>query len=362
MSRPVPRPGILEIDLYVGGKSALAGKSQVIKLSSNEGALGPSPKAVEAYRKTADLLHLYPDGGSTALREAIGARHGLDPARIVCGCGSDELLSMLAKGYAGPGDEVLFTEHAFAMYPIVALAAGATPVTAPESDLRADVGALLDRVTERTRIVFLANPNNPTGSYLTADELAHLRAELREDVLLVIDGAYAEYVSRNDYTDGVQMVDAGENVVMTRTFSKLFSMASLRLGWAYCPPPVADVLNRLRIPFNVTLPAQTAGAAAVSDVAHTDAVRRHNDEWLPWFAARLSEIGLHPYPSVANFILVGFPEDPRRNADAANDFLNGRGIIPRKVANYGLPHCLRITVGREDELRQVIAALGDFMA
>lgn len=362
MSILEPRPGILDIEPYVGGKAALEGQERVIKLSSNEGALGPSPRAVAAVRGMADQLHLYPDIASIGVREAIGEQHNLDPAQIVCGCGSDELLNLLAKGYAGPGDEILMTEHAFAMYPIVAMAAGASPVAVTERDLTADVDALLDGVTERTRLIFLANPNNPTGSYLPKSELVRLRAGLPERVLLVIDSAYAEYVALDDYSDGADLVDEGENVVMTRTFSKAYAMAALRLGWAYCPAQVADVLNRLRIPFNVTLPAQVAGTVAVNDTAHRDAGRAHNDRWLPWFTEQLGELGLEPCPSVANFVLVRFPDDPAKCAAAADAFLNDRGIIPRKLANYGLPGYLRITIGREDDMRAVVDALGDFMS
>ncbi len=360
MSHPEPRPGVLDVQPYVGGKSSLEGHKNPIKLASNESALGPSPRAVEAYRKAADGINLYPDGASEALREAIGARHGLDPARVVCGNGSDELISLLARAYAGPGDEVIFTEHGFAMYPIATRAAGATPSVAPEVDLRASIDAMLERVTKKTKLVFIATPNNPTGSYVPAEELRRLRAGLPEPVVLVIDAAYAEYVTRNDYSPGVELVDGGDNTVMLRTFSKIYALAGLRLGWAYAPANIADVLNRVRNPFNVTVPAQAAGIAALEDVAYLDSVREHNAEWLPWFAERLAKLGLEPHPSVGNFVLVRFPKG-KHDADAANAFLNARGIIPRQVANYGLPECLRITVGREDELRAVIAALTEFM-
>lgn len=361
MSAPQPRPGILNIDLYVGGKSAVAGGRPVIKLSSNEGALGPSPKAVAAYRECAEELHRYPDGASAALRESIGRRYGLDPERIVCGNGSDELISNLARAYAGPGDEVIYSRHGFLMYPIVSHAAGATPRVATETDLRADVDAILAEAGERTRIVFLANPNNPTGTYVPRDELARLRAGLRDDVLLVLDGAYAEFVSRNDYTPGMDLVDAHDNVVMTRTFSKIHALAAVRLGWAYCPPAVADVLNRLRIPFNVTLPAQAAGMAAVEDIAHTDACRAHNDVWQPWFADEVARLGLEPVSSVTNFVLVRFPGERGLDAASAEAFLNARGIIPRGVGAYGLSDCLRFTIGREDEMRQTVEALAEFV-
>ncbi len=361
MSGPVPRPGILDIAPYVPGDSKAAGHKDPIKLASNENALGPSPKAIEAYRRLAEGVHRYPDGASADLRDAIARHHGIDASRVICGNGSDELLALIAKAYAGPGDEVLFTEHAFAMYPIATLAAGAQPVVAKEKDLRADVDALLEKVSDSTRIVFLANPNNPTGSYVTKDEIERLRRGLPDRVLFVIDAAYAEYVSRNDYTSGLELVGRAENVATTRTFSKIFGLAGLRLGWLYGPPAVIDALNRVRGPFNVTLPAQAAGVAALADVAHTDRARTHNDHWLAWFSAEMKSIGLDVPPSVGNFVLVRFPKANGRGAEAANVFLLRRGIIARKVAGYGLPDCLRITIGLEAEMRAAAAALRDFV-
>ncbi|PCJ59391.1 MAG: histidinol-phosphate transaminase [Rhodospirillaceae bacterium] len=355
------RPGILQIAPYVGGASHLPGMTDVMKLSSNESALGPSPKAIEAYLAAATDLHRYPDGRACALREAIGQLHSLNPDRIVCGNGSDDLLALLARAYAGPEDEILYSAHGFLLFPILAHGVGATPIAVPEKDMTVDVDGLLARVTPRTRIVFLANPNNPTGSYLNGGGLRRLRKKLPSDVLLVIDAAYAEFVTAADYTPGVDLVDAGENVVMTRTFSKIFALSALRLGWAYCPGPVADVLNRLRAPFNVVGPAQAAGIAALKDVAFFDQAKAHNTKWRAWLAEALGKSGLHVYPSVANFLLVRFPDDPSRNAEAANRALNERGILPRKLASYGLPDCLRITIGKEKEMRAVAATLADFM-
>ena len=273
---PAPRPGILGITPYVGGEAKIAGVDRPIRLASNESALGPSAKAVAAYRALAGEIHRYPDGGADELREALGRCHGLDPARIVCGAGSDELITLLLRSFAGPGDEVLYSRHGFLMYPINAQAAGATPVAAPEQALTTDVDALLERVTERTRVVFVANPNNPTGTYLSAAEMARLHAGLPPSVVLAIDAAYAEFVNRNDYEAGMTLVDRAKNVVMLRTFSKIYALAGLRLGWAYCPPAIADILNRMRSPFNVNAPALAAGVAAVEDVAALIRAQTHN--------------------------------------------------------------------------------------
>jgi histidinol-phosphate aminotransferase len=357
-----PRPGILDIAPYVGGRSRIAGRDSAIKLSSNESALGPSARAIEAYHACEARLFRYPDGGASALTQAIATAHGLDPERIVCGAGSDELLQLLARGYAGPGDEVLFTAHGFLVYPIAARAVGATPVVVPERELTADVDAILAHVGPRTRIVFLANPNNPTGTYLSARDMARLHAGLPKHVLLVIDAAYAEFVTAADYRPGVELVDAADNVVMTRTFSKIYGLAGLRLGWAYCPPAIADVLHRLRGPFNVGTPAQAAGIEAVRDRTHLARAREHNARWLARFPDMLRQRGLTVTPSVANFVLVHFPDDARRNAKAADAFLQSRGIIVRNVDNYGLPRCLRITIGLDHEMEAVADALEELMA
>jgi len=354
------QPGIKDIAPYVGGESAVAGADKIIKLSSNESALGPSPTATGAYADLSKALHRYPDGDCRELREAIAETFGLDAAGIVCGAGSDEIISLICQAYAGPGDEVLYSEHGFLMYPISAKAAGATPVTAPETDLTTDVDALLAAVTERTRILFIANPNNPTGTYIPNSELERLRAGLRDDVLLVIDAAYAEYVGRDDYTDGAAMVEAHDNVVMTRTFSKIFGLGGMRLGWGYVPAQVADVLHRVRGPFNVSAPAQAAGVAAVGDTAFTARVRAHNDKWLPWTRDKLRDLGLSVTDSVGNFLLVCFG-DADHGAEAADAFLKRDGIIVRRMGGYGLPDCLRITVGAEDEMRALVDSLAHFL-
>src|SRR3954462_12474627 len=358
---PVPGPGILDIAPYVGGESKAEGVERPIRLASNESALGPSPKAIAAFRALAGEIHRYPDGSAIELRGALGRQHGLDPARIVCGSGSDELIGMLLRAYADPGSEVLYSRHGFLMYPIGALSVGATPVAAPERDLTADVDALLERVTERTRIVFIANPNNPTGTYLPISEMRRLHAGLPPHVLLAIDAAYAEFVNRNDYEPGVALVNRAENVVMLRTFSKIYALAGLRLGWAYCPPAIADVLNRVRGPFNVNAAALAAGVAAVEDIGALARARAHNERWLPWLSERLPRLGLPLTSSVGNFVLPQFPEDPRRNADAAFAFLQSRGILTRKMGGYGLPRHLRITIGTGEEMETVAAIIAEFM-
>jgi histidinol-phosphate aminotransferase len=356
-----PKSGILEIAPYVGGESKVGGLEKPIRLASNESALGPSPRAVEAYRAMAGELHRYPDGGSVGLRQALAKRHGLDAERIVCGTGSDELISLLARAYAGAGDEVIYSRHGFLMYKIAAQSAGATPIAVPERNLTADADAILGRVSDRTRMVFLANPNNPTGTYLSRDAVKRLHAGLPRSTLLVVDAAYAEFVARNDYEPGLELVEAAENVVMLRTFSKIYALASLRVGWAYCSAQVADVLNRVRGVFNVNLPAQAAALAALEDVASIARARAHNDVWRPWLEDQLSTLGLSTTASVANFVLARFPAKPK-DAAAALAFLQSRGILVRKMGAYGLPEHLRITVGLEDEMRAVVLALSEFLA
>jgi histidinol-phosphate aminotransferase len=367
LAAPWPRPGILDIDPYVPGESKLPAGRKPIKLSSNETPLGPSPKALDAYREAAGALERYPDGASTALRAAIAERYGLNAARIVCGAGSDEVLSLLAHAYLGPGDEAIYSQYGFLVYRIVTLANGATPVVAPERDLRTDTAAILARVTERTKIVFLANPNNPTGTYIPIDDVRALRAKLPPHVLLVLDAAYAEYVRRNDYEAGIELVATSENTVMTRTFSKIHGLAGLRIGWAYCPEAIADVLNRIRGPFNLSTPALAAGVAAIKDRAHEEAAALHNEQWLPWLATEIGKLGLKVTPSVANFILVHFPQGEAQGgakghgAHAADAFLKSRGIIVRRVDAYGLPDALRITIGSGPDNEAVAAALSDFV-
>ena len=354
--RPQPRPGILEIAPYVGGESSVEGVERVIRLASNENALGPSPRAVEAYGAVAGELHRYPDGGAVALRDALAELHGLEPSRIVCGAGSDELISLLVRSYAGPGDEVLYSQHGFLMYPIAARTAGATPVRAPESNLTADVDALLSEVTEKTRLVFLANPNNPTGTYIGESELRRLHAGLPAGCLLVIDAAYAEYVEADDYEAGAALAREAENVVVTRTFSKIYGLAALRLGWAYTSQPVADVLNRVRGPFNVTQPALAAGLAAVRDQEHVAASRAHNSRCRAGFSEKMGDLGVAVLPSAANFVLLGFDD-----AEDARLFLKRQGILTRQMSAYGLPNHLRVTIGTEEEMQAVAEALSEYL-
>ena len=357
-----PRPGILEVEPYIGGAAYSAGFAEPIRLASNENPLGASPRAAEAYAAVASDLHHYPDGAAVELREAIATCHGLDAERIVCGVGSDELISLLIRAYAGPGDEVLYSAHGFLMYRIAALTAGATPVAVPERDLCADVDGLLARAGLRTRVLCLANPNNPTGSYLPAGELRRLAEGLPGHVLLLVDAAYAEYVVQNDYEAGVQLVEASDRVVMTRTFSKIHGLAALRLGWAYCPAVVAGVLHRMRGPFNVTAAAQAAGVAALQDAAHGERSREHNARWLAWFREQTLELGLDARPSAGNFVLLRFAEDAGRDAATALSWLEARGILVRGMAAYGLPDCLRVTIGTEAETRAVVDALREFLS
>ena len=353
-----PRPGILDIAPYRGGRSAVHGLADVLKLSSNENPLGASPAVAEAWARAGRDLHRYPDGSHAALREAIGEVHGLDPARVVCGAGSDEILALLAQSYAGPGDEVIHPEHGFAMYPIMAHAAGARPVAAPERERVVDVDAILARAGERTRVVFLANPANPTGTMLGADALRRLADGLPPQVLLVLDGAYAEYAE--GYDGGAALIDEGRgNVMMTRTFSKIHGLGGLRVGWGYGPAAVADVLNRVRMPFNLGRPQLLAAEAAVRDRAWVSRCRAENAQQRRWLAAALRDLGLGCDEPEANFVLARLASaDEARACDA---HLAAEGILVRAVAGYGLPECLRITVGDEAACRRVVRSVAAFL-
>ena len=360
-TRPQPRPGVLDIAPYVPGKSNAPGMVKIFKLSSNETPLGAGTSTIAAYRAVAEHLEDYPDGSASALREAIGEAFGLDPDRIVCGAGSDDLLNLIARAYLTDGDEAIHTTHGFLVYPIATLGTGAKPVVAPEKNFTADVDAILGAVTRRTKVVFLANPNNPTGTYIPFDEVKRLHSGLPPYVVLVLDAAYAEYVQRNDYESGIELVATSENVVMCRTFSKIYGLAALRLGWMYGPAHIVDVINRVRGPFNVNAPAIAAGVAAIRDTAHVERSREHNTRWLAWLIEEIRKLGLQVTPSVANFVLIHFPDTKGKTAKEADAFLTARGLILRQVGVYKLPNALRMTVGTEEANQLVVQALSEFL-
>ncbi|MGR3433840.1 MAG: histidinol-phosphate transaminase [Shimia sp.] len=350
---PQPQPGILDIAPYVGGAAKAPGAARLLKLSSNENPLGPPPGAVAALRAAAGDLHRYPSTDHADLRAAIGAVHDLDPARIVCGVGSDEIISFLCQAYAGPGCEVIHTEHGFSMYRISTLAAGAVPVCAPERDRTVDVDAILAAVTGRTRLVFVANPANPTGTMLDETEVTRLADGLPGDVLLVLDGAYAEYVE--GYDGGAALAGTRANVVMTRTFSKLYGLGGLRVGWGYGPAPVIDALNRIRGPFNLSVPALAAAEAAVRDRAFAARALDVNAEGRARMTEGLRALGLACDESRANFVTPRFADAAR--AEACLNALAAEGILVRGIAGYGLPEALRITVPGPDDVAPVLEVI-----
>ncbi len=342
-----PRSGILAVEPYVGGESKVAGQNRVIKLSSNEGAFGTPPAAEAAIRETAAEDFRYPDGGARELREAIGNRFGLDPARIVCGAGSDELIGLLINSYGGPGTELLVSQYAFSMYGIYGQVAGCTVVVAPERNLTIDVDAMLARVSPATRLVFIANPNNPTGTLLPRSEVERLRRGLPDNVLLALDAAYSEYVEDTDYDPGERLVDAGDNTVMLRTFSKIFGLGGARVGWCYGPPAVIDVLNRVRSPFNVNLLGQRAAIGALAEPGWVETGRAHNTKARAALSEKLRGAGIAVGESHCNFVLADFGSVAR--ADAALAALKARGVIVRPMGSYKLGQCIRITVGTDEE-------------
>jgi histidinol-phosphate aminotransferase len=358
MTRITPKPGIMDISLYQSGAAYVAGVSNSIKLSSNENPLGPSDAAVEAYKRAAFQLHRYPSSDHSSLRAAIAEVLNLDAERIICGAGSDEIIAFLCNAFAGPGDEVIHTEHGFAMYRISAMAAGATPVEVPEKERITDVDAILAACTDKTKLVFVANPNNPTGTMIGLAEMERLASGLPPQAMLVLDGAYAEFV--DGYDGGAALVEARDNVFMTRTFSKLHGLGSLRIGWGYGPAEIVDVMNRIRGPFNLSQSGLDTAEAAIRDTAYADHCRAENAKWRTWMANALAEIGVQSDVSHANFILARFGS--AEEAEACDAYLKASGLIVRKVGGYNLPKALRITVGDESACRRVVHAVKNFKA
>lgn len=359
MAGPKAHDWIADMAPYVPGKAKVEGIAHPVKLSSNECAYGASPKALEAFKQSADQILRYPEADSAALRRAIAGVYDLDADRIVCGAGSDDILTLLIHSYAGPGDDVIYSQYGFMVYPVQTKAVGATGIAVPNKNWAADVDGILEAVTADTKLVFIDNPNNPTGAYLPWSEIERLHAGLPETVLLVLDAAYAECVTAADYKAGEDLVERATNVIMTRTFSKMYALAGLRVGWAYAAPEIIDTLNRVRMPFNVCLPGQSAAIAAVEDTAHLAASVAFNAEWREEVSAGLAALGLDPVDSQSNFVLVGFPGEAPHDAASANAFLSKNGYIVRALPS--LPDHLRISIGTAEQNRAVISLLTEFM-
>lgn len=348
-------PYLLEIETYKPGKAKI-GDKKVIKLSSNENALGSSPKAIEAYKNHVEDVMRYADGSCSLLRQTIAEKNGIDAERIVCGAGSDEILAFLTSAFAQSGDEIIYSEYGFLMYPISAKRIGAKAVRVKENNLKADIDAILAAITPKTKIIFIANPNNPTGSYLNKDEINKLIRGTPKNILIVLDHAYEEFMEKNDYPNAIDLVNKNENVVVTRTFSKIYGLASLRIGWSYSSTYIADALNKVRGPFNVGGPAQIAAVAALSDEEFFNNSKQHNKEWLERFFDEISRMShIKAYPSVANFILVDFGNI--ENCQKANQRFLDNAIILREMTSYNLPNCLRISIGTKEENLRVLEIL-----
>lgn len=364
------RPGLNVLSAYVPGEAKLPGYANPIRLASNENALGASPKAMEAFTKVASQLHRYPDPSARILRETIARKFQLDVNRIVCGAGSDELIELIAQGYAGPGDEAIYSQYGFMKYAITIVTVGAKPVMALEKNFTAQVDSILAAVTARTKIVFLANPNNPTGSLLPASEIQRLHQGLPSHVLLVLDAAYADYVDDKTYEAGYQLASNNENVVVLRTFSKIYALAALRIGWAYAHSSVIDIINRIRGPFTLSAPAQSAACAALEDETHVEEARQHNRQYLPWFRKQILTLGFNVLPSAGNFVLMRFSEGEQlqqrqlgnQKALEMKNYLNQQGIIVRPLDPYGLQDCLRITIGTAEEMKTLVRKLQDYQS
>ncbi len=341
------------------GRSTVEGVEKIVKLSSNESAYGASPRAIEAFRETTNGLMRYPDANSNDLRDAIADVYNLNADKIMCGAGSDEILTLLIHTFAGPGDEVIYSQYGFMVYPVQTRAVGATGIAVPNKNWAADVDGILEAVTEDTKLVFVDNPNNPTGAYNTWSEIERLHAGLPESVVLVLDAAYAECVTAEDYDTGEKLVEKHDNVIMTRTFSKMYALAGLRIGWAYGAEGIIDVINRVRMPFNVCVPGQPAAIAAVRDQDHLAASVAFNNKWRDWLTAELNKLGLKAIESQTNFVLVEFP-DETKSALACNEFLTKRGYLVRALPP--LPNYLRISIGAAEENQEVLALIKEFLS
>jgi histidinol-phosphate aminotransferase len=351
---------IEDLNIYVSGKSHVAGKSEIVKLSSNESALGPSPMAMEAYKNIVHELHRYPDPVYHNLREAIATKYDLDVSRIICGVGSDEILKLACRAYLKPGSEAIYVAHSFSMYPIAIKSQGGIAIEVEDDNYTANVDNIISAITDKTRIIFLANPNNPTGTYIPTKEVERLWKNIPDNVLLVLDAAYAEFVDHHDYEAGIELSTRANNVLMTRTFSKLYGLAALRLGWGYACKNIADTLDKIRDPFNVPSSAQIAGIAALYDVDFEQKALAHNKQWRDWLSDQLTILGLKVIPSCANFILMKFDDD-KKTATSANDFLLKNGYILRHYNEQGLEDCLRLTVGTENQNKMLIQLLKEYL-
>ncbi|MBX3483301.1 histidinol-phosphate transaminase [Phenylobacterium sp.] len=359
--RPVPKPGIMDIHAYVPGKAQAEGIAEPVKLSANENILGSSEKAREAYADAARQLHVYPDSRVSIVRDAIAGRYRLEPERLIFGCGSDEVFQLLNQTFLEPGDNMVQGEYAFAAFAIGARACQAEIRSAREPNYRIDVDELLKCVDDRTRLVFLANPGNPTGTWIPFSEVERLHAGLPPSVVLVLDGAYSEFATDPAFQDGLDFARSSENVVVTHTFSKLHGLAALRVGWGYAPAAIAAAVDRIRLPFNISIPAQLAAVAAIEDTGFQEHSIAHVEQWRPWLTQQIGGLGLEVVgPSATNFVLIGFPK-AGKTAAAADEFLSARGLLTRRLLNYGMPDHLRLTIGLEAHNRAVVEALADFM-
>jgi histidinol-phosphate aminotransferase len=357
---PEPHPSILKISPYVGGDITPKGMVRRIVLASNENALGTSPRVRQALDDMMDRLHMYPSGNASALKEAIASLHHLNSRQILTGTGSEELLHLLAKAYAGPGTEIMYPQYGFMVYSIATLCVGADPVVIPQPNFKTDVDEILNRITHKTKLIFLDNPGNPLGCKLTKDDLKRLVDQVPDHVLLVIDAAYAEYAEGSDYTSGLQWVADHPNLVITRTFSKIYGLAGLRVGWAYASEPVCDIINRIRAPFNVNSLGQRAAVEAIKDQQWMEHIKDYTLKWRTWLQDQLARLNLTYIPSYGNFILVDFSRAPRPAADVYQQ-LGRQGIIVRPTVPYKLPNHLRITIGKEEELQEFVDQLENIL-
>ena len=353
-SKILSKREIENLKIYKGGKSSVEGKNNIIKLSSNENALEPSSNVYKIMNQK--ILHRYGEINGKTLRSQLAKLHSINADQIILGNGSNEILLMTALAFCHPGDEIVHSEYGFEMYPIISKIVGAVSKIAKVQDYKINIDSIIENISDSTKVVFIDNPNNPTGTYLNKNDLKELLIKIPKNIVVVIDGAYSEYVENEDYDKGFELINKHENLIITRTFSKVYGLAGIRLGWCYTSPKIANILNKVKPPFNANVIALEMATEALNDVEHLKKTIKENSENRRWFENELKKLNIKCLISSSNFIFI----ECEQQSDMANRIYNlllNNGIIVRQLNSYGLSNCLRITIGTKEQMEKTVKTL-----